>query len=105
MKNRIKPGPMALALVAAGFLLACFCFSAPVAAASASSAPSSSPQAPTLTPEQQAYAKVRALCLKEVQQQKIPRSQSHTFIRGCFKENGITKGIAMPPPSPPAVGR
>jgi hypothetical protein len=61
------------------------------------------PKSPALTAEQKAYVKARDKCLQRYADEKIPRSQTHTFLSACMKEAGFKKAVPVPnvPPPPP----
>jgi hypothetical protein len=88
-------------LLLSALLATSLCFAVPVQAKKSADAPAAAAQSPALTPEQQAYKTVRDKCLKRYQDEKIPKSQHHTFMNACFKENGITKAVLLPHPSGP----
>jgi hypothetical protein len=92
----LKAGLLLPAILIAALSLA-------VPAHAKTSASSAATQTPALTPEQQTYKTVRDKCLKQYLDQKIPKSQHHTYMNACFKENGITKAVLLPHPelSPP----
>jgi hypothetical protein len=57
-------------------------------------------QSVAVTPAQKTYAKAYDGCIDKYLQQKIPRSQFHSFVRRCLAAKGITKAVDMPRPPP-----
>jgi hypothetical protein len=108
MRRTTKPRPLDIAfVVSVVFLFASFCISAPASAATPNSAASSAAQEPKLTPEQQAYKKARDKCRQRYENEKIPRSQTHTFLNACMKDAGFKKAVPLPHPelTPPQPGK
>ena len=98
MNNGIK----SVAFAAALLLLSCFYFSTPASAQTSTPKPAAT-KSPGLTAEQKAYVKARDKCLQRYTDEKIPRSQTHTFLNACMKEAGFSKAVPVPnvPPPPP----
>lgn len=82
------------ALALSAVIIVCLSIPGPLRAADKAA------QTPALTPEQQKFARADSECVQQIRDKKIPRSQVRTFLRGCYKERGITKYVEMPPPLP-----
>jgi len=54
--------------------------------------------APALTAEQQKYKTARDKCRQRYDDEKIPRSQIHTFLSACMKDAGFKKAVHLPHP-------
>jgi hypothetical protein len=103
MAMKLPPAFKACLLLSA-ILFAALSLAVPANAKSSASSPAAS-QAPVITPEQQKYKTAHDKCLKQYLDQKIPKSQHHTYMNACLKENGITRAVPMPHPElslPPA---
>jgi hypothetical protein len=68
--------------------------------ASAQTSKPAATKSPALTAEQQKYVAARQKCLDQYARQKIPRSQTHTFLSACMKDAGFKKAVALPPIPP-----
>jgi hypothetical protein len=93
---------MSNALLLSALLVTCLSFAVPAQAKQSTSASAPAAQSPALTAEQKAYVKARDKCLQRRQDEKIPRSQTHTFFNACLKENGFSKAVQLPHPSMPS---
>src|SRR5690349_5695666 len=80
-------------------------FADPACAKTSASPPTA--QTPALTPEQQKYKAARDKCLQRYVDEKIPRSQTHTFLSACIKDAGFKKAVPLPHPqlAPPQQGK
>jgi hypothetical protein len=78
--------------------------------AQAATAPTPS-KSPALTAEQQKYKAALDKCRQRYTDEKIPRSQTHTFLSACMKDAGFKKAVHLPhpelspPPSPPVKSK
>ena len=76
------------------------CFGDPASAQTGTPKPAAT-KSPALTAEQKAYVKARDKCLQRYTDEKIPRSQTHTFLNACMKDAGFKKAVLLPHPPPP----